>query len=354
MYPWDVLGIEATADRKVIKRAYARLLKRTRPQDDPEAFQQLHQAYQVALSWGEYQQEAVGSSTSKPSSVVFNQVEAGPPADDRPAAFRDIHQALHQGILGLAEPGKDRLRRQADSWYFLNQFHDIHDFKYRAELSAELFELVAKLNHGYMVKTGEWLFNGQAMFYLNDMFGWDRDWTTLEARFPNYYLTYTLNILDYGYDRSAQRPAGWLIRILAFLIDGLLSLVLTWVVSRLNQAMSFEALAWVALMIYWLMTLVGECSPKRTSIGKALFYLVITDIKGHQPGTGQVLLRFVLFQLALIPAYAWCLYSEDVLQHVWMYPLIFITLYAALVFGMSRVPMHDDWSGCRVARRIQL
>lgn len=48
---WVVLGIERFSDKKTIKIAYAKLLKQTRPDEDPEGFQQLHRAYKSALSW---------------------------------------------------------------------------------------------------------------------------------------------------------------------------------------------------------------------------------------------------------------------------------------------------------------
>ncbi|MBB5607523.1 MULTISPECIES: J domain-containing protein [unclassified Janthinobacterium] len=46
---WDILGTEPTGDERAIKRAYAKQLKTTRPDDDPAAFQQLREAYEYAL-----------------------------------------------------------------------------------------------------------------------------------------------------------------------------------------------------------------------------------------------------------------------------------------------------------------
>ncbi|HEL4245251.1 hypothetical protein I5U23_14765 [Stenotrophomonas maltophilia] len=45
------LGLDAAADERAIKRAYAQRLRLTRPDEDPAGFQQLHEAYQAALTW---------------------------------------------------------------------------------------------------------------------------------------------------------------------------------------------------------------------------------------------------------------------------------------------------------------
>ncbi|ASJ71344.1 J domain-containing protein [Granulosicoccus antarcticus] len=46
---WQTLGVNSDADKKTIKLAYAKKLKATRPDDDPEGFIALHQAYKAAL-----------------------------------------------------------------------------------------------------------------------------------------------------------------------------------------------------------------------------------------------------------------------------------------------------------------
>lgn len=46
---WEVLGIEPTSDKKIIKRAYAKKVKTCHPEEHPEEFKLLYDAYQAAL-----------------------------------------------------------------------------------------------------------------------------------------------------------------------------------------------------------------------------------------------------------------------------------------------------------------
>ena len=48
---WSVLGLEATRDLAVIKRAYAARLKDCHPEDDPAGFQKLRAAYESAMRY---------------------------------------------------------------------------------------------------------------------------------------------------------------------------------------------------------------------------------------------------------------------------------------------------------------
>jgi hypothetical protein len=64
---WTILGLPADADTRSIKRQYATLLKQTRPDEDPEGFQRLREAYEHALSikeWEQLHEESSDDDTS--------------------------------------------------------------------------------------------------------------------------------------------------------------------------------------------------------------------------------------------------------------------------------------------------
>lgn len=54
---WEILGIAPTTDLRLIQGAYAARLKRTRPDDDAQAYQALRAAYDAARQWAQARPE---------------------------------------------------------------------------------------------------------------------------------------------------------------------------------------------------------------------------------------------------------------------------------------------------------
>lgn len=52
---WDILGIHITTDKKAIKAAYAQKAKEVHPEEHPEEFMELHDAYEKALRFAKSQ-----------------------------------------------------------------------------------------------------------------------------------------------------------------------------------------------------------------------------------------------------------------------------------------------------------
>lgn len=60
MNVWQVLGLEPTADKAAIRHAYAKKTKLCHPEEDPEGFNALHQAFTAAM---QYARKAPGRQT---------------------------------------------------------------------------------------------------------------------------------------------------------------------------------------------------------------------------------------------------------------------------------------------------
>lgn len=88
---WDTLGITAESNERDIKRAYAKRLKQTRPEEDPEGFQALRQAYEEALEYAAWvrKREARQQAVS-PDDGVTHEDTATPAAPVAQVAHEDI------------------------------------------------------------------------------------------------------------------------------------------------------------------------------------------------------------------------------------------------------------------------
>lgn len=76
---WRLLGIESTTDVRAIKRAYAGKLKQTHPEDDPEEYQRLREAYDRAIKvakWSMQPEEAADASRTVSMDAASSDTES--------------------------------------------------------------------------------------------------------------------------------------------------------------------------------------------------------------------------------------------------------------------------------------
>lgn len=124
---WQTLGIEPTSDEREVKRAYARALKTTRPEDDPEGFQRLRTAFEEAL-W------AADELRRNPATAPADLGDRDPRELELEALYRpDIERLADLNERGTSEEAIAALNEMMDRL-------TLHDAATRDPLAWQLFE----------------------------------------------------------------------------------------------------------------------------------------------------------------------------------------------------------------------
>lgn len=135
MNPFEHLGIEAGADEREIKRAYARRLRQVRPDDDPAGFQALHEAYQACLGyaqhlrWQAMQDAEAGSDEPAPVSHAHEHIASdeapASQAQDQPDRARETRTNDEPGQTPEHEHEPDELAPSPNEFDFNAFMHEL-------------------------------------------------------------------------------------------------------------------------------------------------------------------------------------------------------------------------------------
>ncbi|WP_426343122.1 TonB C-terminal domain-containing protein [Pseudoduganella sp. R-32] len=171
------LGVDAGADAKDIRRAYARELKKIDQEADPDGFQELRQAYEVALQWQAHQeverQAAAPAGVDDAGTPLAAAPETEPvivaqPAPDDPYQLAD--QAFTQFQSSAQELASKNESRHQSRWREALQASLSHDSL--LNLTARtIFE--ARIAH--LLATG-WKPGHETLFVAaSEVLDWARD-----------------------------------------------------------------------------------------------------------------------------------------------------------------------------------
>lgn len=218
--PWQQLQIGPTSDVRAIKLAYAQRLKHTRPDEDPQGFQQLHRAYKQAVALAERQSfhtlqvssapvSARQTSRSEPDPGATEQPVLAPHPDETVTEQRqeekhaghaesEIRWSVNlqmnppppiQNVVSIASEEEDLSTawptvaemleqcqqvlhqqqgpRQTTFWRFLTHTPHILEDQFNRELGQSLFGMLARHQQSNLAPL-----DVEVLRYLNAIFNW--------------------------------------------------------------------------------------------------------------------------------------------------------------------------------------
>jgi len=405
MYPWNVLGMEPSEDRKAIKKAYAVLLKKHRPDEDPEGFQEINQAYQAALHIlkqahatesatvsQEYpaasqqadevnqpaseQQDPVAGNQSTPVPVelvhpnppevlTVEQAVAKQPAGEPEYVMADDPEAdeQHNRQLELAEQLFNNLHAMAfaplqekaelKNWAFLAAYDDIVDFDLRDQVAREVFRRVAEYNLFQRKETGLDLIPPEVLHHMAGLFNWEANWLDYSNHFPDHYLRCVFTELEKPVERiRTNYKAGLVKRFLAFKVDFVAYFLLLGMLASLIEVLPAEGKLYYYLGFAGFRLGMELLMKNRSTFGTNYLGYRFLDQYLNQPARQVILKRFLALELMLVPFYLIIagLFSVDtVIMIVGGYAVIMVVMMFLL---QGRLP-HDVLSGTVAVKKLR-
>ena len=254
---WEVLEIARFSDKKTIKIAYAKQLKLHRPDDDPQAFQRVHRAYQSALSWVpdaiedtsawmrvedepsdealteivveslNRQRDDIAVNTDKRSDetvtvdapvltelsnlddVIAAEMSSEPELSQ---ADRQLLDEIHAQEHLLSEDWQNLYSKTSyivkspttcndlNEWKSLESLVSMNDLEFRKAASDQVFEVVAEVNSASLANKHLYI-KRPVLNYLNKLFSWDKKW----QEYQHNHSREKLNAI-YPYLEEAEKP----------------------------------------------------------------------------------------------------------------------------------------------------
>lgn len=182
---WDVLGIEPTMEMVDIKRAYARQLKLHHPEDDPQGFQMLREAYDSALKLAKFAKDNPSftynyDETDHVVTELIEETNRDPVVssnnhEDEAQKFLSDQVLKTQFLREIEELYSDFFRRIVlENWQALFDNIDIWNINIRHQLSNSILFFIA--DHPYLPI---YIWN-----YLDEYFCWNKQADNFDYQAP--------------------------------------------------------------------------------------------------------------------------------------------------------------------------
>ncbi len=361
-YPWNTLKIEPTDDRKIIKKAYAQLLRKYRPDEHPEQFQTINQAYQVALNLAAEKPEKIDPEMVEPLDqrdslqplddqyevvIEGSQLQAETPIDYSQPVYKSTDVAHSQASeLALCNNMLEQFhqmafaeykdKKQVENWDFLQRYHDLEDFQLRESFSNEIFKRIVEYNHFQNHENGGLLIDQAIARVIAACLDWEANWQALEKRFPTNYMQHVFGLLESV--STSNRSAPIFTRVFAVNLEIALINVGLLVSGLHEQVWSRELLV---LLLFVASSTLASLTKLNLPLVQYAFDIRLFDRFINQPSRQQKLIRMATFHITMIPVYS--MLSEDYRLSPWSEISLSVVVVVNLFCWFKQKQLFHDW-----------
>ena len=231
---WEILELKSTDDKKLIKRAYHKLLRQYKPDEHPDEFKILYEAYQDALSgyyheWNDDNEEDEFETKNDNNELEDNFYQEEIEEEVSENFYDDYWQRLETFEKKVDYLTYDNnypeLFNKLDSWNFLEELDVTSDLNFFQEASIYLFKATGDFDKKHKTT----LLNAEVIQYFNNIFLWTKHWDNLDQESIVFeYLEVKVDPLFLLTKTAKKRKyATMLKRLQAFAIDLIIPILLT-------------------------------------------------------------------------------------------------------------------------------
>lgn len=272
---WEILKISKDSDKKAIKIAYAKLLKTTKPDENPEGFKRLYEAYQDALKFSNntyYQDDYFNyndtsniETINDSSRIYYNK------SDDNYLNILNTQESseFNGDWRFLIDNTKDALnnpksRNDLGFWTYLKNIPSMIDLEFKKRASDYIFDVISEINYDVTIQSKYSLkFSGKVLNYLDNIFNWTSQWKELNMNYEDKRVD-SIVMPIWEFKKVDKATAG--LRFGAFVLDVGLVLLLAFILNPISEYISIG----IPMVYFGIIVPILEASKFEASIGKML------------------------------------------------------------------------------------
>ena len=349
-YPWDILAIDETDDKKTIKKAYAVLIKQYKPDEHPEKFQEIQEAYQYALNilkWDTHDNSDYdNNSRSENNNFTLNENHTNGKDLVTNEESSIIDKVLEKTEQLLQSPLIER--ENINNWKFLDKSNQILNIKTRELFSQQLFSLFAKYNIKFYKSNKKCIVTTRIIKHINEFVSWDLKWQDYSYLFDKDSMQVMYMNLESDDEIDSIQQVDLTYRLRVLFSDMVMSYAIAGISSYFTGVTYQETLK-LAFYIFVIQRFILEMFFNK-SMGKFSKNAFISDDYGNKCSVLKTLIRHLIINLTLLPIYFW-IYKWNINSNLWISAFcVMVFLHLMSLFNKDKF-FHDVITKTTVLRK---